>query len=225
MRTLLSFIILMGVKTFAMIFYKMEVKWINSEPTFDRVRLIAFMNHTSLFEPLYIGILPVSFIWRLARKLVAPGADKTLNRRFVGFFWRIMSPGIISITRKRDKSWVKFMEAVHNRSVIAMALEGRMKRPNGFDLNGKKMTVRSGVTDIIEVLEDGNILIAYSGGLHHVQSPGQFIPKVFKTLKLNIEVLDIKQYKSRFNTSGIQWKRDVVADMQMRLETNCPQAN
>jgi hypothetical protein len=223
MRTLLSFFILLGVKTFAMIFYKTEVRWINSEPTFDRVRLIAFMNHTSLFEPLYIGILPISFIWRLARKLVAPGADKTLNRPLVGFFWKIMSPGIISITRKRDKSWIKFMETVHNRAVIAMALEGRMKRANGLDLNGKKMTVRSGVTDIIEVLADGNILIAYSGGLHHVQEPGQKFPKLFKTIKINIEVLDIDEYKSRFNTAGIQWKRDVVADMQMRLETNCPE--
>ena len=225
MRTLLSFSILMAVKVFSRIFYKIEVNWINSEPCFDKVRLIAFLNHTSLYEVLYMGILPNAFLWRLARKLVAPGADKTLDRPLVGFFWKILSPGMISITRRRDKSWVRFMQAVHDRSVIAMALEGRMKRTTGLDLNGKKMTVRSGVADIIEALSDGNILMAYSGGLHHVQVPGQKFPKIFKTLKLNVELLDIDEYKSKFNTEGIQWKRDIVADMQERLEKNCPQAD
>ena len=172
-----------------------------------------------------MGALPTAFIWRLARKLVAPGADKTLNRPLVGLFWKIMSPGMISITRRRDKSWVKFMEAIHNRSVIIIAAEGRMKRPTGFDLNGRKMTVRSGVADIIQELQEGNILIAYSGGLHHVQKPGDKLPKLFKTIKLNIEVLDIETYKSKFNTEGIQWKRDIVNDFQTRLETNCPQAD
>ncbi len=215
----------MGIKIFARVFYKFEVNWINSEPTFEKVRLISLLNHTSLYEPLYMGALPTAFIWRLARKLVAPGADKTLNRPLVGLFWKIMSPGMISITRRRDKSWVKFMEAIHNRSVIIIAAEGRMKRPTGFDLNGRKMTVRSGVADIIQELQEGNILIAYSGGLHHVQKPGDKLPKLFKTIKLNIEVLDIETYKSKFNTEGIQWKRDIVNDFQARLETNCPQAD
>jgi hypothetical protein len=200
MRTLLSFIILLSIKAFTKLFYTTEVVWINSEPSFDRIRLIAFLNHTSLYEPLYIGVLPVSFIWRLARKLIAPGADKTLDRPLVGFFWKIMSPGMISITRRRDKSWIRFMNAIHDRAVVIMALEGRMKRRNGLDLAGRKMTVKSGVADIIAELEEGNILVAYSGGLHHVQVPGQKLPRLFKKLKLNLEILDVEEYKSRFNT-------------------------
>lgn len=225
MRTLLSFFILLSIKIFAKLFYRTEVNWINCEPTFKSIRLIAFLNHTSLYEPLYIGILPVSFIWRLARKLVAPGADKTLDRPLVGFFWKIMSPGMISITRRRDKSWIRFMNAIHERAVIAMALEGRMKRRNGLDLAGRKMTVKSGISDIVQEMDEGNILVAYSGGLHHVQVPGQKLPRLFKKLKLNLEVIDIQEYKSQFNTEGIQWKRDVTADFQKRLETNCPKAD
>ncbi len=117
------------------------------------------------------------------------------------------------------------MNAIHDRAVIAMALEGRMKRRNGLDLAGKKMTVKSGVADIIAELEEGNILVAYSGGLHHVQVPGQILPRLFRKLKLNLEIIDIEDYKSNFNTEGIQWKRDVTADFQRRLETNCPKAD
>jgi 1-acyl-sn-glycerol-3-phosphate acyltransferase len=225
MRTLISFSIFIGIKIFIKLFYKVEVNWLGESKTWKRIRYIVFLNHTSLYEPLYIGILPLPFIWRISRKLVAPGADKTLDRPLVGIFWKLMGPGIISITRKRDKSWTKFMEAIHNRAVIVMAAEGRMKRRNGLDLDGKPMTVRSGVADVLEQINEGNMLIAYSGGLHHVQVPGQRLPKLFKTLKLNLEVLDILDYKSKFNTEGIQWKRDVVEDFQNRLESNCPQAD
>ena len=225
MRTLISFLILMSIKTFTKIFYTIEVNWISDKEDLDNVRMIALLNHTSLYEPLYIGALPNSFIWKLARKLIVPGADKTLNRPIVGFFWKIMNPGIVSITRKRDKSWREFMQAIHNKAITAIALEGRMKRENGFDLNGKKMTVRSGFTDVLEVLTDGNLLIAYSGGLHHVQKPGQIIPKLFKRIKINFEIIDINYYKSRFTSTSIQWKRDVVADMQKRLENNCPKVD
>lgn len=225
MRVLISFILLSMFKIFARIFYKFEVKWINSEPTWKKIRMIVFLNHTSLYEPLYIGIVPFPFLWRLSRKMVAPGADKTLNRPIVGKIWKLMGPGIYSISRKRDKTWRKFMEAIHRRSVIVIAAEGRMKRTNGLDLNGRPMTVRAGVADILEHLSDGNILVAYSGGLHHVQIPGEFKPNFFKTLKMNVEVLDIDEYKSRFNTEGIQWKKDVVADFQHRLENNCPVAD
>lgn len=225
MRVLLSFILLSLFKIFSQVFYKFEIKWLNSAPTWKKVRFIVFLNHTSLYEPLYIGIVPYTFLWRLSRKMVAPGADKTLNRPIVGKIWKLMGPGIYSISRKRDKTWRKFMDAIHNRSVIVMAAEGRMKRETGLDLNGRPMTVRAGVADVLEHLKDGNILVAYSGGLHHVQKPGQTKPNFFKTLKMNVEVLDIDEYKSRFNTEGIQWKKDVVADFQRRLENNCPIAD
>lgn len=214
------------VKILANIFYRFKVKWIDpSKATFDKIRLIVFLNHTSLFEPLYLGVLPWPFLWRLARKMVAPGADKTLNRPLVGIFWKLLSPNMVSISRKRDKTWLNFMQAIHDRSVIVIAPEGRMKRSNGLDLSGNPMTVKSGVADVLELLDEGNMVIAYSGGLHHVQVPGQHIPRLFKTLKINLEVIDIAKYKRTFNTQGIQWKKDVVADFQKRLDNNCPNAD
>lgn len=114
------------------------------------------------------------------------------------------------------------MKLIEDRSVIVIAPEGRMKRANGLDLNGKKMTVKAGVADILELINEGRVIFAYSGGLHHVQIPGQKIPKLFKTLRINVESFEIPDYKARFQGEGIQWKKQVVADMQMRLESKVP---
>ena len=223
MRVLASFVILSFTKIFAVLFYKFDLRWLSEEKEkWNEIRYIVFLNHTSLFEPLFVGVAPFSFIARLSRKMVAPGADKTLNRPIVGLFYRLLSPGMISISRKRDKTWRSFMETIEEDSVIVIAPEGRMKRANGLDLNGNPMTVKGGVADILSQIDSGKMLIAYSGGLHHVQIPGQKWFKVFKTLKLNAEILDIQEYKSSFDSEGIKWKRDVVNDMQRRLESNCP---
>lgn len=224
MRVLISFVLLSTVKIFASLFYKTEEKWLATEgkKKWDSIRFIVFLNHTSLFEPLYLSMVPFSFLWRLSRKMVAPGADKTLNRPIVGKFWKFLSPGMVSISRKRDDTWKEFMNAIQERSVIIIAPEGRMKRENGLDLNGNKMTVRGGVADVLDNLNEGNMLIAYSGGLHHVQVPGQHFPKLFKTIKMNVEQLDIQKYKAQFEVTGRAWKKAVVDDMQRRLETNPP---
>ena len=97
-----------------------------------------------------------------------------------------------------------------------------MKRDTGLDSNGKPMTVRSGVAEIISEIQEGNILIAYSGGLHHVQHPGELIPRLFKTIHLNLEKIDILDYKKQFNSDGIQFRKDIVADLENRLVQNCP---
>jgi hypothetical protein len=165
---------------------------------------------------------PNWFIWRLAKKMVAPGADKTLSRPIVGFFWKIMAPGLISITRRRDKSWFAFLKAIENKNIILIAPEGRMKRETGLDSNGRPMSVRSGIAEIINELHEGRILIGYSGGLHHVQHPGQLIPRLFKRIKLNLEVIDIPEYKKGFQSEGIQFRKDIVADLELRLKNNCP---
>lgn len=223
MHVIISFIILIFVKTFALIFYRLETKWISTlKEDFTDIRLVILLHHTSLYEPLYMRVAPLSFLWRLSRKMVAPVADKTLNRPLVGKFWKIMAPGLMSVTRKRDKSWYQFLEAIKNKSVIVIAPEGRMKRGTGLDSEGKNMSVRSGVAEIINELNDGRILIAYSGGLHHVQHPGEVIPRLFKRLKLNLELLTVKEYKAQFQSESIQLRRDIVTDLEHRLATNCP---
>lgn len=223
MRNTISLIILLFIKITSNIFYKFEVKWLSSgNHDWNKIRIISFLNHTSLFEPLFIGILPYSFIFKLSKHLIAPGASKTLERPLVGYFWKLMGPGIVSITRKKDKSWREFRERIHDDSIIVIAPEGRMKRKNGLDLDGKKMSVKSGICDILEIEEAGDILFTYSGGLHHVQAPGEKIPRIFKRIKVNLEQISIAEYKKRFDGEGVEWKRNVLKDIQSKLENNCP---
>ena len=103
-----------------------------------------------------------------------------------------------------------------------IAPEGRMKRPNGLDKFGKAMTIRGGVTDIIEVLNDGGMILALSGGLHHVQAPGQHFPRLFKKISMNFAYLDLQEYKSMFPGSPRERKIGMVQDLQQRLERDCP---
>lgn len=223
MRVLISFLMLLFIKVFATIFYTLDHKWIGGKKTdFKKIRLMILLNHTSLYEPLYVRVLPFTFLWRLARKMVAPGADKTLDRPIVGIFWKYISPGMMSITRKRDKSWREFLKAIENRSIIIIAPEGRMLRKNGLDAYGKPMSIKSGIADILYELNEGRMLIAYSGGLHHIQHPGQKIPKLFKKLALNTEVLEIPEYKSQFSGEFLDFKNQLLSDLSGRLEKNKP---
>lgn len=227
MRSILSFLALLMIKGVSNLFFRFKVNWPNNNPNvpWKEIRLIVFLNHTSLLEPVYLGILPVSFLRILSKKLIAPGADKTLNRPFVGFLYKLLSPQMVPITRKRDDSWDNFMSSLLPDSVIAIAPEGRMKRRNGLDLNGEKMTVKSGVVDVLECLDSGKMAIAYSGGLHHVHAPGESSFHLFQTLKMNLELLEITEYKSSFYAAAgsDEWRKLVLADLQNRLETNVPE--
>lgn len=223
MRILISFLVMLSIKIFSTIFYRMEVNWVNEEKNkFSDLRLMILLNHTSLYEPIFLQGLPVSMIWELAKKMVAPGADKTLNRPIVGFFWKLISPGFISITRKRDKSWFEFLKVIEKGHIIMIAPEGRMKRASGLDSTGKPMSIKSGVAEIITALNEGNIFIGYSGGLHHVQHPGEVMPRLFKKIKMNFEQIPIETYKAQFSSESVQLRRDIVADLETRLKQNTP---
>ena len=84
------------------------------------------------------------------------------------------------------------------------------------------MTVRGGVADILERLDRGKILFIYSGGLHHIQAPGDKLPKLFQRIKANAEMLDIAAYKEQFSTRTDEFKQQVTDDMQRRLVSNTP---
>ena len=224
MRHLLGFFILSLVKSFCHIFYRAEFHWITPKPqdVWRKTRMIALMNHTSLFEPLYIRAFTYTELWYLSARLNVPGADITLNRPLVGLFWKMMFPNIASVSRKQDSTWTNYLKSIRPDSVIMMAPEGRMKRQNGLDKHGKKMTVRPGIVDIIEASPDGGLVLALSGGLHHVQRPGEPLPKFFKKLKMNLCYLDLKEYKASFEGSPRERKLKMVADLQRRLENDCP---
>jgi len=224
MKSLISYFFLLCIKYFSRLFYRFEIGWPEQEIKWGKVRLIIFLHHTSLYEFLYLGFLPNHFLRKLSKRMVAPAADKTLNRPLVGVFFKLFSPGMIPITRKRDDSWGNFLESIYDDSIILIAPEGRMKRKTGLDLDGNKMNVKPGVVDILAGLNNGQMVFAYSGGLHHVQVPDEGLPKLFKTLKMNLEAFDINEYKSlfAFAKGSDDWKKAVLTDMQHRLEMKVP---
>lgn len=225
-RSAIVFTILYSLKVLSRIFYRHDFEFVGTLPPGDPwkgLRLVVFLNHTSLFEPLFLGVPPARFVWRLAAHGVVPAADKTTDRPLVGMIFKFIAHRVIPITRQRDDTWTQVMATIGENSMVAIAPEGRMKRANGLDLHGNPMTVRGGVADILLALNHGRMLIAYSGGLHHVQVPGH-VPNVFKTVRLRVEILDIADYiKARMAEGGPEmFKKNVIRDLEQRRDEYCP---
>lgn len=227
MRSYIVFMVLFLVKVFARIFYRLEWKFIGDVPPepWRRHRLVAILNHTSLYEALFAGICPNHFLWRLARHGVVPIAKKTSDRALVGRFYNLVAARVVSITRERDETWSQVLQQIDPDAMVLILPEGRMKRANGLDADGKPMTVRGGIADIIETMGEGRMLLAYSGGLHHVQVPGQTFPKLFKPVRMNLEVVDIVSYRNaRMEEGGGPrgFRRAVATDLERRRDLHCP---
>ncbi|MFZ4713253.1 MAG: hypothetical protein ACOYL6_06065 [Bacteriovoracaceae bacterium] len=225
MRRLCAFLILTVVKTLSHLFFQGEFVWLQGkqEKPFDNIQLLVFLNHTSLYEPLFIQALTMKFLWRMSGHISLPGADITLERPIVGLFWKLMIPRITPITRKRDDSWQNYLNSIEKDDIVFIAPEGRMKRPNGLDKHGNPMSVRGGIADILECLDQGTMFLCFSGGLHHVQAPGEKYPTPFKKLRMNFELFSIEEYKKRFSHLDAKEKKlAIIKDLQHRLETNCP---
>jgi hypothetical protein len=225
-RSYLVFLILFAVKVLARIFYRIDVRFIG-EPPPDRwrhFRLVAILNHTSLYEALFTGACPNHFLWRLARHGVVPIAQKTTDRALVGRFYRLVAARVVSISRERDETWSEVLRQIDPDAMVLILPEGRMKRATGLDSAGKPMTVRGGVADILETMGEGRMLLAYSGGLHHIQIPGQRLPRLFKTIRLRLEVVDMASYHAdRLAEGGAKgFRRAVVNDLERRRDLHCP---
>lgn len=225
MRNISGFLVLALVKIFSHIFYRREFKWIGPHPDdpWDKARLYVLLNHTSLYEPLFLQGLSFSYLWKLTQRMSVPGADTTLNRPFVGFFWKLMMPNISAVSRKSDNTWSSYLESIKENSIVMIAPEGRMKRPNGLDKFGKPMTVKPGIADIILAIPEGGMILCLSGGLHHIQKPGELFPRFFKTLRMNLIYLDLKEYRAKFTGTPLEKKHMITKNLQRYLETSCPQ--
>jgi hypothetical protein len=226
-RAYIVFMVLFLVKVFARIFYRMEWKFIGDVPPepWRRHRLVAILNHTSLYEALFAGVCPNHFLWRLARHGVVPIAKKTADRALVGRFYNLVAARVVSITRERDETWSHVLQQIDPDAMVLILPEGRMKRANGLDSEGKPMTVRGGIADIIETMGSGRMLLAYSGGLHHVQVPGQTFPRLFKRIQMNLEVVDIDSFRAaRMEDGGGPrgFRRAVASDLERRRDLYCP---
>ena len=226
MRSYLVFLILFAVKVLARIFYRLDVQFIGDPPPdrWRRIRLTAILNHTSLYEALFTGACPNHFLWRLARHGVVPIAQKTAERALVGRFYSLVAARVVSITRERDETWSEVLRQIDPDAMVLLLPEGRMKRANGLDSKGKPMTVRGGIADILETMGEGRMLLAYSGGLHHIQIPGQRLPRLFKTIRLRLEVVDMASYRAaRLEEGGAKgFRRAVVTDLERRRDLYCP---
>jgi hypothetical protein len=86
------------------------------------------------------------------------------------------------------------------------------------------MTVRGGIADILHSVKEGRMLIAYSGGLHHVQIPG-CVPRIFKTIRLRVENIDLADYVRDMMSRGgeEEFKRNVMKDLDWRRDHYCPE--
>jgi len=226
MRTLLTFFVLLSIKLFGHLFYQIKVRWVGENQRFlDSTRMILLLNHTSLFEPIYLAVLPVSLIWKIAKFGVLPGADITMRRPVMGWFFRLVTPGTVSISRRLDKTWKDFLNRIDEKSIVLIAPEGRMKRSSGLDKSGQPMTVRGGIFDLINKFSDGYLLLAYSGGLHHIMRPEDKLPKLFKRVLLSLEMVDVREYKKLVleGKDPRLARLDLAKDLETRRDRICPE--
>lgn len=226
MQPILTYLLVHFLKLLSKIFYRCEVGWIGDPPPdpWSDLRLVCILNHTSLYEWLFASTVPDRFIRQLAWHGVVPVAEKTAKRPLVGRFYKMLARHVVSITRKRDHTWTTVLQRIEDTAVVVMLPEGRMKRANGLDLQGKPMDIRGGIADVIQAVPKGRLLVAYSGGLHHVQYPGEAFPRLFKTLRMNFENLDLERYRAQLlEKHGAEGFRDAVRrDLEDRRDRFCP---
>lgn len=228
MQAFVSYFLLRLIKLLGRVFYTLESGWVGTyedDPWKADIRIVAILHHTSLYEPIFAGICPSHFLRRISRLGVVPIADKTLERPIVGAFFRMIAANVVPITRKRDDTWRLVVQHAGPGKMVMILPEGRMKRATGLDADGRPMTVRGGIADLIESTGEGKMLLAYSGGLHHVQVPGETLPKLFRKVRLNLELVDIARYRDAVLAAaepGDSFRRSVVIDMERRRDLYSP---
>ena len=113
------------LKILSKVFYRHDLQFIGPTPKdpWKDIRLVAFLNHTSLFEPVFLGAVPLRFIWRLAAHGVVPAADKTTDRPLVGIIFRFVAHHVIAITRQRDDTWFQVLQKIDPDSMVVIAPE------------------------------------------------------------------------------------------------------
>lgn len=221
----MRYLVLLLLKAISLTFYRFDGRWLTPQPPppWKDLRLIALLNHTSLFEWLFVGVAPNHLLRRIAKQALVPIAEETVSRPLVGRFFRILAPDFIPITRRPDHTWEAVLESIDPESLVVILPEGRMMRADGLDKHGRPMTVRGGIADIIRVIPEGRMLLGYSGGLHHVQVPGQGWPKLFREIRIALELVDIEEYRNSFgDLDPKDFKSAVRRDLERRRDELCP---
>lgn len=219
----LRYYFLAALRLASRVFYDHKFEWVGEPPAepFRNVRVAALLNHTSLFEAALSGSFPLHFVRDIASRGVLPGADTTMDRPIVGRFFKWMVPRSVTLTRRRDSSWDSLLSLVEGDNIVLLFPEGRMRRRGGFDKHGRPMTVRSGIADVLARIDEGDILLVYSEGLHHVHAPGDRFPGLFLEVRCRFEQLSIRQYKERMGIGGPKFIRNTMHDLETRRDLHC----
>jgi len=225
MRSVLVFLLLTWLKWISRLFFRYRGLWMGVEADGDwsKVKILAILNHTSLYEPVLAGFAPAGLLWRFARHGVLPVADKTMRRR-IGLFFSFLARDVVVVTRQRDHTWEAVLDRVGSDAIVMILPEGRMMRKDGLDSTGKPMTIRGGVADILAALDSGLMLLVYSGGLHHIQAPGELVPRPLRQIRARMELVDISSYSRELGgTDDMEaFRAAVIADLTHRRDTLCP---
>ncbi|HRC87762.1 MAG TPA: hypothetical protein PK413_19380 [Thermoanaerobaculia bacterium] len=227
MRSFFTFCLLATLKVLCQLFFRYDLDWVGEFPEKNRwggLRVAAVLHHTSLYEFLWVSAPPFRFLWQVAWHGVVPVADSTLARSGVGTFYKTVARHVVPISRERDHTWREVLQKIGDpRSVVVILPEGRMMRRNGLDKHGKPMTVRGGIADLLLGVDEGRLLLAYSRGLHHVQAPGERFPRLFRTLSMRFESIDIPSYRERLlaEVGEKGFKRAVIEDLEARRDHYC----
>jgi hypothetical protein len=227
MKAIISFLLLLLLKSAGRLLFRFRIEWVGGRPrdAWHDTRVIALLNHTSLYEPIYAAHVPVGVLWRIAWHGVLPIASKTIERPAPGAAFRMLSGRVVPLTRKRDDTWRTLLSyGADARTVMIICPEGRMLRPTGLDASGEPMTVRSGIADVLATVESGRMIMIYSGGLHHVAAPGSFLPRPFRTIKAVMESFDIAAYRQAMGEEEGEeaFRLRVVDDLTERRNRLCP---
>jgi len=225
---LLNYLLLLSLKAISRLFWRFETEWVGDPPPGDRwsgIRICVILNHTSLYEWVFAGLPPARFLRKIAYHGVVPVAAKTVARPIVGRFFSLVAAHVVSISRQRDHTWRSVLTKIGDpKAIIVILPEGHMLRPTGLDSEGRPMRIRGGIADILEAVPDGRMLLAYSGGLHHVQAPGEHLPRLFRTVRMSFELVDVAAYRERLLAAAGEsgFRAAVLADLEGRLARHCP---
>lgn len=223
--TIPSYAALLAVKYASRALYDIREEWVGEVPPdpWEDIRLIAVLHHTSLAEGVYLAVVPNRVLRKIARHAVLPVARETMDRAIEGRIFRILVPNVVAITRRRDHSWTRVLKDIDDPdAMVALFPEGRMMRPDGRDKTGAPMTVKPGIAEVLQALGHGRMVLAYSGGLHHVFRPGAPLPSFFKNLVLRLESLDIAEYIAERRRERATFNRAVVRDLTRRRDLHTP---
>lgn len=224
-RSLPSYAALLALKYASRAFYDIRHEWVGETAVdpWEDVRLIAVLHHTSLAEGIYLGVVPNRVLRKMSRHAVIPVARETMDRPLEGRIFKLLIPNAVPITRRLDQSWARVLSQIEDpEAMVTLFPEGRMMRPDGRDKMGDVMTVRPGIAQVLRSLGTGRMILAYSGGLHHVFRPGASRPRIFKSIRVRLESIDIASYVEARMREPPSFNGAVVRDLTQRRDLHTP---